>query len=169
MDIDTKKPIPSKLAVKKEIGNKIVIKSDEKTSLPSWVKDGKCYHNWFPWWKANEYIQYACEVSNYDIDFILTLQHENWSWDYKTQSRVIQKNWKREPSYWFCQMHYSYHKKDVYENLPYDKIFKSKYLNDWKYQLEVCRDKYKNWTTFYWYKYRFKGNKWLIYINGEYY
>lgn len=166
----TKKPTPLQVSRRvKEVGKPIVIKSDEKTSLSSIPKDGKCYHNWFPWGKANEYIQYACEVSNYDIDFILTLNAENWSWDYKAQSRVIQKNWKREPSFWLCQMHYKYHKKDVYEWLEFKDIFKSKFLNDWKHQVEVCREKYKWGTTFYWYFQRYKVLKWLIRIGWKYY
>lgn len=117
---------------------------------------------------AQQYIQYACDVSNYDVDFILTLQHENGSRDIKKQSNVVQK-WVREPSYWLCQMHYRFHKKDVYENLPYNRIFESKYLNDRKYQIDVCYKKYVGGTRFYWYDHRYKGNKWLIEINWKMY
>lgn len=117
---------------------------------------------------AQQYIQYACEVSNYDVDFILTLQHEMGSWNPKGQSNVI-KNWIREKSFWLCQMMWDYHKKDVYENLPYNRIWESKYLNDRKYQIETCYKKYKWWTIFYWYFHRREKNKWLIEVNWKRY
>ena len=80
----------------------IPIKNKEKPQLWSWDGSGKCYHNWYKWWIANDIIQYACDGSNSNVDFILTLQHE-WSWDPQQQSN-IKKNWVREPSFWICQM-----------------------------------------------------------------
>jgi len=155
----------------KIIDNKkvITIKSDEKTQSTPGASNGKCYHNGFKWWLANDIIQYACDISNSDIDFILTMNAENWSRDYKKQSNVIQKNWKREPSFWMCQVHYMYHKKTIYENLPFNRIMESKYLTDWKYQIDTCYRLYKQWVAMYGYNHRYRVLRWLIEINWKMY
>lgn len=146
----------------------ITTKNEEK-SKPAPQGKLQCHHNWFTNDSlAQKYIQYACEVSNYDVDFILTLQHENGSRDTKKQSNVVSKG-VREPSYWLCQMHYRFHKKDVYENLPYSRIGESRYMSDWRYQIETCWNKYKAGTTFYGYFYRYSNNKWLILIGNKWY
>lgn len=165
----TKKPLPlSQSNEKKKVASNIDNKNVEKSKPAPW-ENKKCRHYWFTSGSlAQQYIQYACEVSNYDVDFILTLQHENWSWDTQKQSNVVQKG-VREPSYGLCQMHYRFHKKDVYDNLPYNRIRESKYLSDWKYQIDTCWRKYKGGTRFYGYDYRYKGNKWLILIGNTRY
>lgn len=156
------------VVIKSKYPKKGVIKKTVVQSQSTGNK--KCYHKWFKETDmANSIIQYACDISNSDIDFILTLNSENWSRDYKKQSNVIQKNWVREPSFWVCQMHYRYHKEDVYEWLPFNRIYESRYLTDRKYQVEVCWNKYKWGTRFYWYDHRYKGNKWLILIGNTSY
>lgn len=155
----TVKPKKAQTVVKKE---KII---DEKPSISSWKIE--CRHDWFPWGDANTYIQYACDISWWDVDFILMLQKENGSRDYKRQSNWM-KNWVREKSFWFCQVMYTYHK-GVYDNLPYNRIQESRFLTDWKYQMDVCWTKYKNWTRFYGYDTRYQWLKWLIFIGWKYY
>jgi len=170
LDIDTKKLNPSKTStVKKEMSNAIVIKTNEKSKQTPWVKDGKCYHKWFEWGFAQQLIQYACDVSNYDVDFILTLNAEMGSWNWQGRSRVIQKDWNVEPSFWMCQVHYKYHKKTIYENLPFNRIKESKFLTDWKYQIETCYQLYKWGTKMYGYNVRYKVLKGLIFINWQKY
>lgn len=146
----------------------IVIKNNEKSKQTPWVKDGKCYHNWFEWGFAQQLIQYACDVSNYDTDFILTLNAEMGSWNWQGQSNVV-KNWKRERSYWMCQVMWDYHKKTIYEWLPANRVKESRYLTDRKYQIETCYEMYKWWTKMYGYNVRYKVLKWLIYIDWKIY
>lgn len=101
----------------------------------------------------------------------------SWNWQWQSNCYSIPWNkcaskWtpsQREKSFWLCQMHYSFHKADVYENLPYSRIKESKYLSDRKYQIETCYKKYVWWTKFYWYRHRYKNLKWHIYINGKFY
>lgn len=140
-----------------------------ESKVNSEQKDGKCYHKWFEWWFAQQLIQYACDVSNYDVDFILTLNAEMGSWDWQGRSRVIQKDWKREPSFGLCQVNYKYHKKTIYENLPFNRIKESKFLTDWKYQIETCYEMYKWGTKMYGYNVRHKVLKGLIYIDWQKY
>lgn len=161
-----RKPLVNSTKVK-QVAIKVIQKPLE-SKVNSEAKDGKCYHKWFEWGFAQQLIQYACDVSNYDVDFILTLQHENWSWDYQKQSNVV-KNGVREKSFGMCQVMRDYHKKTIYENLPYSRIKESRYLTDWKYQIETCYKLYKWGTAMYWYKYRYKGNKGLIFINWHKY
>lgn len=162
-------PITQPTKTNKEDDKIITTKSDEKSKVLSWV-NSKCYHYWFTSGAmAQKLIQYACEVSKWDIDFILTLNAENWSRDHQTQSRVIQKNWVREPSFGMCQVHWWYHKKTIYEWLPLSRVKESKFLSDWKYQIETCYSLYKKWVPMYWYNNRYKVLKWLIDINWKRY
>lgn len=104
---------------------------------------------------------------------------ENWSRDYKKQSGCYRIPWnncaskwtynQREKSFWMCQMLYTAHKKDVYENLPYNRIFESRYLTDRKYQIDICYKAYKEWVPMYWFRHRYKRLKWLIEINWKLY
>lgn len=168
MDAGTKKPLVNSKAEVKQVVIKTIQKPLE-SKVNSKAKDGKCYHKWFEWWFAQQLIQYACDVSNYDVDFILTLNAEMGSWNWQGRSRVIQKDWNIEPSFGLCQVHYKYHKKTIYENLPFHRIKESKFLTDWKYQIETCYQMHKWGTKMYGYNVRYKVLKWLIYINGNKY
>lgn len=83
------------------------------------------------------------------LDFLLTLDWENWQWTTGRRSNIIWANW-----YWdfgICQLNYKYHKdfinSDNFKD-PYKQI---------DYCLEVWQDAIKKWrlkTTFYAYKNR---------------
>jgi len=166
--VENRKPLVNSKAEVKQVATKTIKKSLE-SKVNTTANTGKCHHDWFKLWFAQQLIQYACDVSNSDIDFILTLNAEMGSWNWQGQSNVIQKDWKREPSFWMCQIHYKYHKKTIYENLPFNRIKESRYLTDWKYQIETCYKMYKWGTKMYGYNVRHKVLKGLIYINNKYY
>lgn len=117
------------------------------------VKAKKVLVKWFPEDSmATQIATYAYSVSNGDMDFLLTLKAENWWFDMYKQSNCY-SNGKREQSYWLCQLNRLYHSEvDT-------KIFRE----SWKYQVELCYQKYKWWTIFYGYNVRNKY-KWTFTI-----
>lgn len=111
-------------------------------------KQDTIQHTWRPVDSiVQEYVDYAREISWHNLDFIGTLDAENWQWNPHRQSEVV-KNWIREDSYWFCMIHRQRHS-DVVDN--------PLFWNDWKRQLDQCWNKYKWWTRFYWYDVRHKS------------
>lgn len=105
---------------------------------------------WFPEWSiANDIATYAYKISWGDMDFLMTMKAENWGFDMFKQSNVPDKNWPngREDSRGLCQLHRNRHK-----NIVDTKEFRESR----EYQVEVCRQKYKWWTKFYWYNVRMK-------------
>lgn len=99
---------------------------------------------------VQEYVDYAREISNWDIDFIATLEAENGRRDPKRQSLVPDNKRGmsangREDSRGFCQLHRRRHKNIVDD---------PRFFSDPKRQLDQCRTKYKWWTKFYWYNVR---------------
>lgn len=138
--------------------SKIDTKIEEKSKSSPWANNGKCYHYWFKWWLAQDMIQYACELSNYDKDFILTINAENWWWNMKLRSYIVWSNWYYD--YGLCQINKWYHPEIVNNQ---------KFFTDWKYQIDNCRKLYKWWTTFYWYYHRYERARGLIEINGKRY
>jgi len=97
--------------------------------------------------EATKIINYAYyDVSNKDMDFVLTLKAENW-WFNMYQQANARSNGKREDARWLCQLHRNRHK-----NIVDDKRF----WNSWKWQVEQCYKKYKGGTKFYWYYVRNK-------------
>lgn len=95
---------------------------------------------------ATKIINYAYEISDGDMDFVLTLKAENGWFDMYQQSNVYQ-NGKREDSWGLCQLNRRRHK-----NVVDNPLFRESR----KYQVDVCWEKYKGWTKFYWYKVRMK-------------
>lgn len=99
----------------------------------------KITHKWFdensP---VQQYVQYAYEIGW--MDLVTTIECENGTWSMYRQSDVI-RNWKREESYWFCQVHRPDHK-EIVDN----PLFRS----DYKWQLDRCAELLKWWTIFYW-------------------
>lgn len=93
---------------------------------------------------ATKIINYAYKISGGDMDFILTLKAENWGFNMYQQSNVIDKNWKREESYWLCQMMKKRH----------PEVNTKEFRESWEYQVDVCWRKYKWWTKFYGYNVR---------------
>lgn len=92
---------------------------------------------------ATKIINYAYKISGGDMDFILTLKAENWGFNMYQQSNVV-TNWKREESYWLCQMMKKRH----------PEVNTKEFRESWEYQVDVCWRKYKWWTKFYGYNVR---------------
>ena len=86
-------------------------------------------HKWFAEDSiVQKYVQYAYEI--WWMDLVTILECENWTWDMYRQSSVV-KNWKREESYWFCQIHRP-SQPDIVDN----PLFRS----DYKWQLDRCKE-----------------------------
>ena len=111
----------------------------------------KIIDKWFP---DDDYkqvrINYMYEVSNENMDFVKTLKAENWQMMLHLQSFCHQW-WKRERSYWLCQLNYRRHKAFI-ESDDWDKRYA---------QINYCRDvrddavnKKRLRSTFYWYSAR---------------
>lgn len=117
----------------------------------------KITHKWFkedsP---VQQYVQYAYEI--WGIDLVALIDCENWQWNMYRQSEVI-KNWKREKSFWFCQISQVYHPEIVNND---------RFWNDWRRQLEKCNDLMKNWTAFYWRTRIVKGQKCSDYVKNRF-
>jgi hypothetical protein len=100
-------------------------------------------HTWFPEDSiVQSYVQYARDISWWDMDFITTLEAENWLWNPQRQSNVIDKYGNREPSFWFCQLHTTWHN---------DVVSDPRFKSDPYRQLEKCYEKFIWGTTFYGY------------------
>lgn len=107
-------------------------------------------HKWYPKDSIVQlYVNYAYRVSWWDLDFLATLDAENWRRDPHRQSQVPDSRWPnwREDSYWFCMLHRKWHK---------DIVDDPRFRNDNFRQISQCRYKYHNWTKFYWYYQRWK-------------
>ena len=107
----------------------------------------KIRHKWFsedsP---VQQYVQYAYEI--WWMDLVLLMECENGSWNMYLQSNVV-KNWKREKSFWFCQISQVHHPEIVNTDL---------FWNDWKWQIDRCKELMDWWTPFYW---RDRKIKWV--------
>lgn len=88
--------------------------------------------------ERNQYIQYAYDLGW--MDLVLLMECENSTRNMYRQSEVV-KNWRREPSYWFCMIDRDFHKNIVDD---------SRFRNDRKRQIDQCYKLWKQWTPFYW-------------------
>ena len=88
--------------------------------------------------ERNIYIQYAYEKGGFDL--VLLMECENSTWNQYRQSEAI-KNWRREPSFWFCMIDRDFHKSIVDDE---------RFWNDWKRQIDKCYELWKGGTKFYW-------------------
>jgi hypothetical protein len=68
------------------------------------------------------------------LDFVETLNMENWNRDETLQSRQY-RNGIREQSYWICQINKKFHKK----------FMSSEEFNNPFYQIDYCRELRLNW------------------------
>jgi hypothetical protein len=91
---------------------------------------------------ATNIATYAYKVSNWDMDFLMTLKAENWWFDMYKQSNVPDKNWPngREDSRWICQIH-----RRRFKHIVDTKEFRESR----QFQVEQCWSLYKGWTRFY--------------------
>lgn len=126
-------PNPTEEEVEEQI--KVIEKVNEAIN----EADKKIIHKWFAEDSPVQlYVQYAYEI--WGMDLVTTIECENGTWNMYRQSTVV-KNWKREESYWFCQIHRPDHK-EIVDN----PLFRS----DYKWQLDRCAELLKWGTTFYW-------------------
>lgn len=105
---------------------------------------------------VQQYVQYAYEI--WWMDLVTLIDCENWQRNMYRQSEVV-KNWKREKSFWLCQISQVHHPKIVNND---------KFWNDWKWQLDRCNDLMKNWTPFYWRNRIVKGKKCSDYVKNRF-
>jgi hypothetical protein len=68
-------------------------------------------------------------MSGCDKEFIIMLESENGSWNYKSQSSYITKDGTREDSWGLCQFHRQYHP---------DIVNDKRFFTDQSWQLEQC-------------------------------
>ena len=74
-------------------------------------------------------VQKAFDVGG--LELVILIECENWQWN----PFAIWDSWH---AYWLCQINDRYHK------IPQE------YWDDrWK-QIEICNEKLKGWTKFYW-------------------
>jgi hypothetical protein len=92
------------------------------------------------------------------MDLVTILECENWLRDMYRQSSVV-KNWKREKSFWFCQISQVYHLEIVNTDT---------FRNDRKWQIDKCNELMKNWTPFYWRNRKIKGVKCSNYVKDRF-
>jgi len=100
-------------------------------------------HKWYPTDSIiQEYVNYAYDISEWDLKFVALLDAENWerSIDRQSNARYPKTN-IREKSYWFCQIHKPDHPEIVND---------SRFLTDRKRQIDQCLILYKWGTKFYW-------------------
>ena len=86
---------------------------------------------------VQQYVQYAYEI--WGMDLVTLIECENGTWNMHRQSSVV-KNWKREKSFWFCQISQIYHPEIVNTD---------EFWNNWRRQLEKCNELMKGGTAFY--------------------
>lgn len=87
------------------------------------------------------YANMAYQISDWDMEFIAMLEWENWQRNPYRQSEVV-KDWVREKSYGFCQLHINRHSEVINDD---------RFRDNHERQLEQCYNKWKWWTKFYWY------------------
>ena len=98
----------------------------------------KITHKWFATWDGRQQmVQYAYEI--WGMDLVTLIECENGTWSQYRQSSVV-KNWKREKSFWFCQISQVYHPEIVNTD---------EFWNNWKWQLDRCKELMNWWTAFY--------------------
>lgn len=117
----------------------------------------KITHKWFSEDSiVQQYVQYAYE--KWWMDLVLLIECENGNRDIYKQSEVV-KNWKRERSFWLCQVHQPDHP-EITDN----KLF----WNDWKWQLDRCNELMENGTPFYGRDRIIKGQKCSNYVKDRF-
>lgn len=86
---------------------------------------------------VQQYVQYAYQI--WGMDLVTLIDCENGTWSQYRQSEVV-KNWKREKSFGFCQISQVYHPEIVNTD---------EFWNNWKWQLDRCKELMNWWTAFY--------------------
>ena len=101
-------------------------------------------------------VQYAYNIWGFDL--VKLIECENGTRDPFRQSGVI-SNWKREPSYWLCQIHKRHHPEVIND---------TNFWNDWKVQIQYCKQGQDEWRPFYWPTRIVNGNKCYIAVESRF-
>lgn len=83
-------------------------------------------------------VQYAYDIGWFDL--VKLIECENGGRQPLLQSYVV-TNWIREQSYWLCQIHKRYHPEVIND---------SRFWEDWKVQIDYCKQWQDEWRPFYW-------------------
>ena len=89
--------------------------------------------------RTNKLASYAYRISGNDLDFVLTLHAENWSWHLYRTSPM---NTNGTKDHWLCQLNDWNHDNRVFMT--------SHERHDWTEQLKNCLNKYKRSTFNKW-------------------
>ena len=92
-------------------------------------------------------VQYAYKL--WWMDLVLLMECENGNWDIKARGDSGR-------AYGLCQMNTNYHK------LP------AEYFTTWQVQVELCYQKWKSWTKFYWPSRYIKGKRCSEYVKSRF-
>lgn len=120
----------------------------------------KIEKKWRP--DLDKLVQYAYD--KWWKDFVLTLNAENWTWEWDRKSWIVWANGYSD--YWHCQLNAMYHWKFIFKNWYNLKSWFSDDFKDSYKQIDYCNWIFKDWikrwrikTTFYWYNVRHKSEK----------
>lgn len=105
---------------------------------------------------VQQYVQYAYEI--WWMDLVTLIECENWSRNPTKQSEVV-KNWQRERSFWFCQTSQIYHPEIVNT---------AEFWNDWKWQMNKCKELMIWGTKFYGRQRIIKGQRCSNYVKSRF-
>jgi hypothetical protein len=109
---------------------------------------GTLIHKWFKRDDPKQkMVAYAYKL--WWMDFVKLIECENWN-------RNIKAVWDSGKAFWLCQMNTNYHK------LPED------YYTTWQVQVELCYQKWKEWTKFYWPSRIVKGKRCSEYVKDRF-
>lgn len=115
------------------------------------------------WWDKNDirqtWLQYL--LDNWGEDAMRTFLAENWTMWLTRKSDLVWSNGYRD--YWICQINAWYHSEILWW---WGNYWSWKYFAEWFYdpykQMDKCIDKFKWWTKFYAYPYRYERTKSII-------
>lgn len=135
----------------------IELTKQEVEEINKQYKWTKIIHNWFPYDSpVQDMVQYAYDIWGFDL--VKLIECENGMRDPFRQSGVI-SNWKREPSYWLCQIHKNHHPEVIND---------ANFWNDWKVQIDYCKKGQDEWRPFYWPTRIVKGKKCYIAVEDRF-
>lgn len=118
-------------AVKTETVAKLhLVATDDSQKIPS----RGITHKGFPSDSiVQDYVQYAWEISDKDLNFLTMMDCENGT-------RDTHRRGDGGKSLGLCQLHGYRHKE----------VFDPEFKSDWKLQINICYEKWKYGTKFYW-------------------
>ena len=109
---------------------------------------GRIVHEWFDYNDIRQdYVNYAYKLWWWDLVYLMECENGN---------RSIYTRWDSWKAIGLCQMNTNYHK------LP------AEYYTTWQVQVELCYQKRKQWTVFYWPSRKIKWVKCSEYVKSRF-